>query len=649
MIRIPKSILRDVDSAFSREWLVTNGIGGYASSTVAWANTRRYHGLLLASFPPPLGRQMLFSKVDEEIEIDGQFYMLGCNEYRDGTIYPQGHKLLEGFSLELGIPTAEYCAGGLVLRKRIWMEHGQNTVYILYELLESPKPIILRIRPFCAFRGYHECQRGKASYYSRWENEVLTVWSARAPYKLKLICEGAEFKHQEDWYWDYLYRLERARGFDCLEDLYTPGLFAIGLSPGEQVILTATCEENLPIVEGAFEREMQRRRCLVRGERSNFRRYLILAADQFIAKLPSANRNCQRHAIIAGYHWFTDWGRDTMISLPGLLLSTKRLDVARQILLDCANYLNQGMLPNRFSDEGEAEYNAADATLWFFQAIYRYTVASGEMEIIHHLFPSLKQIIENHIKGTKFGIRMDPNDCLLFAGERQSQVTWMDARVNGKPVTPRIGKPVEINALWYNALCLMACWARNVGESAQEYESLASKCALSFQSKFWCEGDYLYDVIDCLGRPDNSLRPNQIMAVSLPFSPLNPYQQKLVVDVVERELLTPYGLRTLSPRDPKYCGAYSGGPFERDSAYHQGTVWPWLLGQFADAHYRVYRNRNRVRELLQPFKEHLSEAGIGSISELFDGDPPHNPGGCIAQAWSVGEILRILTNLRKME
>lgn len=649
MIHIPKSVLQDIETAFSREWLVTNGIGGYASSTITWANTRRYHGLLIASLTPPFGRHMLFSKVDEELDINGQTYLLGCNEYHDGTIYPQGHKLIDNFRLELGIPVSEYQLDGLALKKQIWMEHEQNTVYILYELSESSKQVTLRFKPFFAFRGYHECQRGKASYFTKWEDDVLTVWLAKLPYKLKLTCAGAEFKYEENWYWNYLYRFERERGFDCLEDLYTPGLFTVRLVPGKRIILAATCEEDLPIVENALEREVHRRRSLIHKERSSFRQHLLLAADQFIVRLPSAKRKYQRQAIVAGYHWFTDWGRDTMISLPGLLLSTGRLDEARNVLLDCVRYFNQGMLPNRFSDEGKAEYNTADATLWYFQTIYHYIAASGYVEIIHKLFPYLKQIIESHIEGTKFGIRVDSNDYLLFAGLGRSQVTWMDACVNGKPVTPRVGKPVEINALWYNALCLMACWAKYVGESAQRYESLASRCAASFRRKFWHEGGYLYDVIDSNGKVDDSFRPNQIIAVSLPFSPLKPHQQKLIVDAVEHELLTPYGLRTLSPRNPQYCGTYSGGPIERDSAYHQGTAWPWLLGQFADAHYKVYRDLGRIKELLQPFKNHLSEAGVGSISELFDGDPPHNPGGCIAQAWSVGEILRILTSLKTLE
>ena len=654
MIEVPSSILSDLEAALSREWLVTNGIGGYASSTVIGTNTRRYHGLLVASFPPPLERQVLLAKVDEELDVGSEVYPLGANEYRDGTICPQGYRFLKSFRLDLGIPTFEYQAGAATLVKEVWLEHGKGTVYVLYRLLDAPCEVGLRVRPFCSFRGYHHdgwrAQQGE--FVALAQDGQVIVESAHAPYSLKILgSPRGRFEPGDDCYRGFLYRAERDRGFDCLEDLYTPGVFVIHLSPGESAGLVATAERHGPDhdLEGAFKRELARRRAIVKSERSSFRRHLLLAADQFAIAPPDHGSRSKRRAVLAGYHWFTDWGRDTMISLPGLLLSMGRFSEAREILLCCIEWADGGMIPNRFRDEGSAEYNTADATPWYFQALHAYVAASGDREILHRLFPRLQEVMDWHVRGTRFGIRVDPTDGLLFAGRDGSQVTWMDACVDGLPVTPRIGKPVEINALWFNALSLMSSWARELGK-VDWYASAAAECKGSFRRKFWyARGRYLYDVIDGPAGKDSSLRPNQIMAVSLPHSPLGPTRQKAVVDAVERALLTPYGLRSLSPDDPEYVGVYHGGPAERDRAYHQGTVWPWLLGQFADAHYRVYRDRDRIAGLLKPFRRHLADAGIGSISEAFDGDPPHKPRGCIAQAWSVAEILRVCTRLMSDE
>jgi predicted glycogen debranching enzyme len=664
LIKISTAVLHDPDIALSREWLVTNGVGGYASSTIIGANSRRYHGLLIASFPPPLERQVLLSKVDEEVVVGETTYLLGCNEFHDGTIHPQGYKFLTSFQLLLGIPTWKYELGDLILIKQIWMEYGQDTVYVRYKLLPNEKqaysdsdfdtktavpPVYLRLRPFCAFRGYHH--DGWHAYQEEFvsvpqQNRVI-IESSHAPYSLQIspTPEG-DFEQHEDWYHMFLYRAERERGFNWLEDLYTPGFFTIHLQPGKSAGFTATCERQLyeNDLDTAFAREMARRKELVRGEKNSFRKNLLIAADQFVVSelVGCKNRNGSK-GILAGYHWFTDWGRDTMISLPGLLLSTKRFDTARDILLRYIQWVDGGMIPNRFTDEGLIEYNTADATLWYFQAVSAYAQASGDREIISLLFPRLADIIEWHIRGTRYGIHVDPSDGLLFAGREGSQVTWMDACVENCPVTPRIGKPVEINALWYNALCHMSKWAEKLKKD-NPYKEAAKKCKIGFK-KFWYPKGYLYDVIDGPCGNDNSLRPNQIIAVSLPYSPISYAKQKAVVDTVERMLLTPYGLRSLSPDNPAYVGTYSGGPRERDSVYHQGTAWPWLLGQFADAHYRVYKDKERIHRLLRPFRKHLIEAGVGSISEIFDGDPPYKPRGCIAQAWSVAEILRICTNL----
>lgn len=650
MITIPRTILSDLEAALTREWLVTNGIGGYASSTVAGANTRRYHGLLVASFPPPLERQVLLAKVDEELIVRPQTYPLGTNEYHDGTVHPQGYQYLESFRLEFGIPTFEYHVGGVKLVKRIWMEHGANTVYLLYRVLEAPNGMALRIRPFCAFRNYHSAGGVDSSQFTvHGADKSVLVTRHSSPVTLRLAATG-DFILAPDTNCAFLHRAERDRGFDCLEDLYTPGVFEVELLPGGTCAFVATaepCEPDLD-VEDALNRELERRRAIVGRERNSLRRELLLAADQFVVIPPGGGSmsKSKRCAILAGYHWFTEWGRDTMISLPGLLLATGRFPEAREILLRYAEWADEGMIPNRVTDEGSAEYDTADATLWYFQALHSYVTASGDSDIIRDLFPRLAEIVDWHFKGTRFGIRVDSSDGLLCAGRAGSQVTWMDARVAGSPVTPRIGKPVEINALWFNALNLMCSWARHVRTSADVYERAAEKCGASFRRRFWyAKGGYLFDVIDGPDGADSTLRPNQIMAVSLPYSPLDSRHRKSVVDAVERVLLTPYGLRTLSPDHPAYAGEYRGGPTERDRVYHQGPAWPWLLGQFADAHYRVYRDRRRVADLLKPFRTHIGNAGVGSISELFDGDLPHAPGGCIAQAWSVAEILRICTKL----
>lgn len=649
LTHIPTSVLHNPKLALTREWLVTNGIGGYASSTVLGANTRRYHGLLVASFPPPLERQVLLSKVDEELTVGEDVFQLGVNEYRDGHIDPHGYQFLKSFRLESGIPTFEYHAGEVTLTKQVWMEHGKDTVYILYRVTDSPGRVTLKIRPFCAFRSYHHHAHGGSSFECMGVNGgQVAVGSKDVPYLLTMIASTGSFATGEDRYWNFLHRAERERGFDYWEDLYTPGVFTARLAKGGSLGFVATCEPSMPSldIEEELRREIGRRRAITTTERDPLRRELLLAADQFVAAMPDRRAESNRKCILAGYHWFTDWGRDTMISLPGLLLSTGRFEEAREILSECGRYIRRGMLPNRFSDEGNPEYNTVDATLWYFEAIRKYVDASGDVGIIDCLFPKLAEIIEHHLKGTDFGIRVDDEDGLLWAGQPDTQLTWMDACVEGCPVTPRIGKPVEINALWFNALSLMHSWAKMSKQPAEEYRLAAKKCAESFRRKFWYrKGGYLFDVIEGPTGNDPSLRPNQIFAVSLSHSPLSPARRKSVVDVVERVLLTPYGLRTLSPDDPAYRGVYRGGPVERDCTYHQGTVWPWLLGHFADAHFRVHQDREYIASLLKPFVGHLSDAGIGSISEIFDGDEPHTPGGCISQAWSVAEILRMCTDL----
>lgn len=625
------------------EWLVANGAGGYASSSIIGANTRQYHGLLVASFVPPLERQIVLSKVDEELVLGDQSFSIGTNEFKDGTIFPTGYQLQQSFYLVLGIPTFEYRSGGVRILKQVWMERGKNTVFVKYSLLDAESPVTLRIRPYCAFRGYHgDGRHGGERHFSvcREAYGAVVIGSSLEPYRLRMSVAGANFDNAPDWYWNFMLRAERDRGFNCLEDLYTPGCFYVVLSPGETVGLAASVEEDVCFdekIDAAYEREVARRQKVVVGEQDAFRKDLFLAADQFVVKTPSG-RSC----IMAGYHWFTDWGRDSMISLPGILLETRRFPEARSVLLEYGSRVKDGLIPNRFTDTGEAEYNTADASLCFFEALNRYMVKSQDHQILSQVFPKLEEIIYHHTVGTKYGIAVDDTDGLLRSGTVGSQLTWMDARVDGVPVTPRIGKAVEINALWYNALMLMSQWSEELGLPSSEYSSAAEKCYEGFNKRFWNKkGQCLFDVVDGPAGDDATLRPNQIVAVSLPFSPLEKRRWKSVVDIVEKHLLTPYGLRTLSPEDPRYRGAYAGPPAYRDASYHQGTVWPWLLGPFVDAHLRVYKDPKRIEAMLKDLRKHLKKAGLGSISEVFSADKPHDPGGCISQAWSVGEILRI--------
>ncbi len=639
MIKISRTVLHNPEKALAREWLVTNGIGGYASSTIIGANTRRYHGLLVSSFPPPMERQVLLAKVDEEVSVGARTYALGTNEYHDGTIHPMGFRSTAAFRLESGIPTWEFRAGGAKLIKQVWMQQGSNTTYLLYRLVESSGPVVLSVRPFCAFRGYHSVGNAGLRVVDYGPGSVsLSDHSSRMSV---LLDSTGEFESSPDVYRAFLYRAERERGFgDCVEDLHTPGRFRTELQPGDIFGLTAAVEAAGGSITEALEREVARRNLLVAESSDPVHQSLLLAADQFVVRPRASDGHV---SLYAGYPWFTDWGRDTMIALPGILLCFGRFAEARETLLAYADHVLDGLIPNRITDSGTAEYNTVDASLWYFEAIAQYLRASGDSGIIDSLYPALEAIIERYTRGAPQGIRVC-SDGLVRAGIEGSQLTWMDARVDGAPVTPRVGKPVEINALWYNALRLMCSWAMHAGKPAAPYEASAGKCQASFARRFWNEDlAYLYDVVDAPDGDDASMRPNQIIAASLPNSPLDVRRQRAVVDAVEQHLLTPWGLRTLSADDPRYRGRYAGGPSERDASYHQGTVWPWLLGHYACAHYRVYRDRAYVRRLLIPFRAHLMEAGVGCVSEVFDGDQPHRPGGCISQAWSVAELLRIIS------
>lgn len=672
VILLGGDVCGNLDEALAREWLVANGLGGYASGTVGGAHTRRYHGLLVAALRPPGQRTVLLSKIEEQAILGQSSYFLSTNEYQDGTVYPSGYRTIDHFRLELGLPVWSFRVGSARLEKRVWMEHRANTTYLMYTLLDAPEPLHLSLLLLCNYRDYHGETRGAEDWHFqvreirgglevRAYDGAIPYWIAAGP---RATYHPAGF-----WYWRFAYRRERERGLPYLEDLYAPGSLELSLRPGESVTVMATCEGPPSAVDGrsALNREVSRRRSLLEmagaAEDSGFRAHLVLAADQFVVH-PAASDEASRGgqasapgpaerdhglsldrapAIVAGYHWFSVWGRDTMVSLPGILLETGRGALARQVLEQQVTLLWDGLLPRVFDEEGRADYASADTTLWFFQAIHQYVVRTGDTSLLDDLFDTLVVIITRHMEGTHFGIRMDPSDSLLVQGEPGLALTWMDAKWADWVVTPRMGKAVEVQALWYNALRLMADWASRLGQPQFPYEEHAAEVSKSFQEKFWYHaGGYLYDVVDTPNGPDASLRPNQIFAISLPYPLLKGQRARRVLEVVSRSLATPYGLRTLAPEWKGYTGRFTGDRWQRDTAYHQGTVWPWLIGPMADAELRLLGKADRTRSMLTALAEHLREAGLGTISEVFDGDPPHLPGGAISQAWSVGEVLRVL-------
>ena len=653
MTQISGDVLQNWDESSRREWLVTNGIGGYASSTLSGANTRRYHGLLVPAFSPPLGRAVLLSKVEEEVRVEDQLYQLSANKY-PSVVQPQGFRHLNYYNSR-PVPCFTYIfhEETVVLEKRVWMPHGQNTVYLQYTLVKAPEPLRLGIVPLLAYKDYHSEQH-------RWDG-FLGVTTAEGEGKVQFLAyptahplhmampPNFAFSEHSGWFFNFEHPREQERGLDSTEDLFCPGRFDGLLSAGQTVTFVATVEAEPPTeAEAALKAEEARQhKLLVRTDVScadKLYETLVLAADQFVIE---KSDRVPRATILAGYPWFADWGRDTMIALPGLCLTTGRFDIAREILSSFAGAVHNGLLPNRFSDNGGgAEYNTVDASLWFFHAVYAYAEASGDWEFAQNeMLPVLQKMLQSHIEGTDYHIGVDPADGLLHAGEPGVQLTWMDAKVGDWVVTPRIGKPVEINALWHNALCVTSKLAERAGQVdlAADCHRRADLVKASFGAAFWNPAaNCLFDVIGDDGQPDASLRPNQIFAVSLPFPVIEGEKAKSVVETVAKHLLTPFGLRTLAPGSPEYRPVYGpGDPTYRDGAYHQGTVWPWLLGAFADAHLQVYGDKAKTRSLLKSLLSGgLTEYGVGSLAEIFDGDVPHAPNGCPAQAWSVAEILR---------
>ncbi|MDF1556826.1 MAG: amylo-alpha-1,6-glucosidase [ANME-2 cluster archaeon] len=644
MYRFGSDACSDFKTGTKREWIVTNGLGGYASSTIIGANTRTYHGLLVAALTPPVGRMVMLSSLDEEIEIGDTTHRLASHQYQ-GAVHPGGFGYIREFEVQ-PFPKTIFAVEGQVIEKEVFMPHGYNTTVINYHITNPGEPAMMRIFPIVNVRNIHSTTKSSDFDFT---GDVLDsgvmvrpsgAYAAQLP-SLFLQCDKGQFYEDGRWYYNFEYDMERCRGQPSIEDNYNPGFFLLPVGTGDsQFSITASTQlQDVNNSQELRNGEIERLRGMLEhsGLTDGFAVKLMGAADSFVVHRNSTDAL----SVIAGYHWFSDWGRDALISLPGLTLVTRRFDEARQILMTFAQYVKDGLVPNRFPDAGEgADYNTVDASLWFFNAVYQYLKYTGDIEFLAGLWSTMCDIIAGYRFGTRFGIHMDDDGLVMSEG----QLTWMDAMAGGRMFTPRAGKACEINALWYNALKIMEELAPGFGEDPREYSRMA-RCTRMSYAKFWNEtAGCLYDVIDMAGKGDATLRPNQIIVVSLPFSVLPHDKELRIVSVVEEELLTTMGLRTLSRSDPAYKGHYTGDMYSRDSAYHQGTVWAWLMGPFVTAYCKVNghsaKTRAHAKALFEPFILQLSDAGIGTISEIFDGDHPHEPRGCISQAWSVAELLR---------
>ncbi|HRH60064.1 MAG TPA: amylo-alpha-1,6-glucosidase [Chitinophagaceae bacterium] len=632
------------------EWLETNGLGGWASSSVIGCHTRRYHGLLVAATKPPAERMNLLSKLDETIIIGDDKYELSCNQYKANAIHPQGYNYLQSFSKNL-FPEWSYEAGNVHLKKTIAMLHDENTTLVIYEVLKAPAAFTLELLPLIAAKGYHSLQHASTNIWwdVQFENGIFHNQPFENAPDIFISVPGSLYQHNPCWFKDFNYAVEIYRGQDFEEDLFNHGRISVVLKEGDTIGIIISTQN--PAGRNAielFEQEKQRRLAIIQPYKNETIQQLVLAADQFIVK-----RGEDLKTVIAGYHWFTDWGRDTMISLPGLCLSTGRFEDAKKIIAAFAEHVSMGMLPNRFQDNNEPpEYNNVDGTLWYFIAIKKYLEATGDTDFIFRkILPVLKEIIDWHFKGTRYNIHVD-EDGLLYAGELGQQLTWMDARIGTWVVTPRMGKPVEIQALWYNALKIFAelLHINEQQDDAALVELSAAKAKQSFEEKFWyAEGNYLYDNIDENNISVTELRPNQLFAISLPFALIENDKAKAVLKIVEQQLYTPVGLKSLPKSDEHYIARYQGDAWHRDSSYHEGTVWSWLLGPYVDAIMKVKTKKSKVRKVIEDFAYHLNEGCIGSVSEIFDADAPHYPRGCTAQAWGVAEVLRVMIDYKLAE
>ncbi len=669
-INIGSNFLSNIAEALKREWLIPNGLGGYASSTVLGINTRKYHGLLVAAFNPPTDRRVLLTQLEEEIRVNNKMYLLGGKELKGGIQPSEACQFLQSFSLE-AFPIYKYVADEFQLAKTIFMLHEKNATIANYAVSNnSPSKMFIHVLPSVNSRHFHSVTDKDAVNWSFLQkpsaNSVIIEPSIHFSTLILSSSQGVYTPSRGEWVESY-FRVEGSRGESCYDNNYQPGYFAFEIAPNEKeefsIIAVAGKDENqaravlsslyedTPSIRTFYREELKRQKNLLQRfekQHSNvsleeWLKWLVIAADSFIVHRESTKMK----SVIAGYHWFEDWGRDSLISLPGLTLVTGRFEDAKEILLTFQRYCHKGLLPNRFSDNAgdKPEYNTVDATLWYFNAVLQFLKYTGDFEFVRkELWNTLKSIIDYHVKGTIYNIHVD-EDGLVKHGP---QLTWMDVAIDGQPVTPRDGKAVEIQALWCNALKTMQLLAThfNQNKEAEDYLAMAQKITKSFLEKFWNQSEgCLYDVIqsEC---NDSSLRPNQVIAAALDFTMLDDAKAEQVIETVWKRLWSKYGLRTLAPSDTRYVGRYEGNRVQRDRSYHNGTVWPWLLGPFVTGFLKTKKYTQKWRSFayesfLKPlFQEETFRAGLGTISEIFDGDSPHEPKGCIAQAWSVAEPLR---------
>jgi len=669
-IRFGREICGDLTQAERREWWLSNGLSGYAAGTIAETLTRRYHGLLVAPLYPPLGRVLLLAKVDATLTIDGRDWPLFTNRWAGGAIEPAGFAHLESFHLDGRLPVWRYRIGDIVVEKRIWLEQGKNCTRIAWRCLSNPRhrSLSLRVALLINARDHHAVSGAEHIHPAIGADQSRLSIVYEDGNILHLCAEGGEMICDPVWIEHFDLPLERQRGLEDRDAHLRAGYALFEFNGKNYCGVTASVNERIetPLALSLQRMQAHEQALISRAEKyvptfhgaPDWIRQLVLAADSFLFARPLRGLP-DGQSVIAGYPWFGDWGRDTMIALPGLTLATGRYDSARRILQTFARFVDHGMLPNLFPEAGEKpDYNTVDAALWYIEAWRAYVDSSGDNDALHDVFPVLESMIAAHLNGMCYGIVVDAEDGLLRAGESGVQLTWMDAKVGDWVVTPRIGKPVEINALWYNALCIMADFATAMGgdADASPYQTLAIHAASSFNKFIRSDGMGLLDVIDGpndsnssdrSGGPDDSIRPNQILAVSLPHSPLDRETQQQVVSICGRELLTSYGMRSLAPGQAGYQGHYGGGVLQRDGGYHQGTVWGWLSGHYALAEYRVTDDVALALSRLQPMADHLNDAALGTISEIFDGDPPHTPRGAPAQAWSVACTLEAWWRLSK--
>ena len=660
-IRCGRALCGDLVQAERREWWLANGLGGYAAGTVAGTLTRRYHGLLIAPVKPPLERRLVFAKADATLVDGDREIPLFSNRWAGGVVHPSGHVHLESFRLEGRMPVWRFAVGDLVLEQRIWLEPGANTSHVAWRLVttSADHDLTLRVRLLVNGRDHHS-RTQMDQFQPVIEAPDPAQRQIQVPdFTLRLWAVGGVIVDGVSWFENFDLPIEHERGLAHRDHLLCIGEAVLALRAGVWTGVVASLREETSLdFDAALRRFLDREAELLAQAEAHvpelcrapaWVRQLVLAADSFLFARPLPDLP-DGESVIAGYPWFGDWGRDTMIALPGLTLATGRSEIARRILLTFAQFADRGMLPNLFPSASEPlAYNTADAALWYIEAWRAYVEASADTETLAHVFPVLQEIIAWHATGTRYGIGLDEADGLLRAGELGTQLTWMDAKIGDWVVTPRVGKPVEINALWYNALRSVAGFARQLAQSPAFYDDLADQARQGFRRFVKPDSEGLFDVLDGPDGDDARIRPNQIFSVSLHYSPLDHPVQQAVVRACGRELLTSYGLRSLAPRYPEFRSCYRGDVRERDGGYHQGPVWAWLLGHYALAEYRVHGHAAEAQLWLEPIRDHLCDAGLGTVSEIFDGAPPHHPRGAPAQAWSVACVLEAWQRLERLK